>query len=61
MWMAIIFFIGMLVFLSLAIFAKLYKFKGTKLKNKDEFCIGTEFILYLVLSLAESRQHPDYQ
>ncbi len=50
MWMAIIFFIGMLVFLSLAIFAKLYKFKGTKLKTRMSFALALSlfFTLYFL-------------
>ncbi len=47
MWMAIIFLTGMLAFLSLIIFAKLYKFKGTKLKTRMNYALALSLFFTL--------------
>jgi len=47
MWMAIVFFVGMLVFLTFILFSKLYKFKGTKLKVRMSY--GLALSLFITL------------
>ncbi len=50
MWTGIIFFSGILVFLLLSILAKLYKFKGTKLKTRMSYALALSlfFALYFL-------------